>query len=410
MADKKSKPHKLKDLKITNVDFVDQGANRRADILITKRKDRTEGALRKAWEAISKALGFDTPEPAGTGRTEPADPAGEPEGADPVKKDARDFDTQIGTANLDAIFQEIWKFTDAIGASLRSILSDENIADEDRLSLMEQSIDQFSAAVRKAAAKWSAKQLSNIAKARGDGAPPAAGTGNPEGETKHMKIDKSKMTKEERETFEALMKKYSVNEEPEGASGAANPVKKDGASGAKAAGNDDPDDDPDGTAKCGGRPVHKSAEDEAKNSADPIVKSLMDEIADLKKYKENAEQRELEGIAKKYEPLGMKAEDLVPTLKNLKAMGGDAYGKYIATLDTSLSLQEQSGMFDEIGKSARGMSGAGAHGQSTAEAKIEGIAKSMCEKDPDLSYNIAKARAWAQNPDLYEQYEKETGI
>ena len=47
---------KLKDLEITNVDFVDEGANKGADILITKQRDKKSG-IRKAFHTLAVALG-----------------------------------------------------------------------------------------------------------------------------------------------------------------------------------------------------------------------------------------------------------------------------------------------------------------------------------------------------------------
>lgn len=390
----KTGAHKLKDLKITSVDFVDEGANKRADILIRKNRGEKDGGLRRALRTIAKALGLETEND-----------------EEPVKKAATDFNAAMAQASMDQIFNEIWKFTDAIGASLRSILTDEEVDDEDRLSLMEESIDQFSTAVKQAAGKWVGKQLSNI---NTDTNEPDNGQ-FPKGEEIDMRIDKSKLTEEERKTFEALVKKAASDtpEDPDPTEKAAKTPAKKPATKAGAVdpeGNEGDENLEDDTEKCNGKQTQKCSTKKSAE-ADPIVKSLMAEVEalkkELKKRNEEMDEKELAGIAKKYEPLGIKSEDLVPTLKSFKAMGDEAYNKYVATLDASLDAQNQSGMFDEIGKSSHGMTGA-QHG-STAEAKIDSIAKGMCEKDPNLSYNIAKARAWQQNPDLYEQYEEETG-
>ena len=109
--------------------------------------------------------------------------------------------------------------------------------------------------------------------------------------------------------------------------------------------------------------------------------------------------------------MGKKAEELVPTLKALKAAGGTAYDDVIGTLDGAVSAIEASGMFGEIGKSGsfdamRGTTVA----KSNSEAKVDTIAKSYMEKDPSMSYNIAVAKAWENHPELMAEYENEAGF
>ena len=83
----------------------------------------------------------------------------------------------------------------------------------------------------------------------------------------------------------------------------------------------------------------------------PAVKA---ELEALKKYRENAENREFMEVAKKYEIIGKKAEELAPVLKSLKDAGGTAYDDMISTLDSMVAMADNSGIFSEIGKSGHG--------------------------------------------------------
>lgn len=97
--------------------------------------------------------------------------------------------------------------------------------------------------------------------------------------------------------------------------------------------------------------------------------------------------------------IGKKPEELVPTLKSLKAAGGTAYADMISVLDSAVAMAEASGTFSEIGKSSRGI-GNTSVAKSNSETKVETIAKGYMEKDPNLSYVDAIAKAWENNPDL----------
>lgn len=163
---------------------------------------------------------------------------------------------------------------------------------------------------------------------------------------------------------------------------------------------------------CGGgkKPTNKSASSE---EGEDIYKGLHPlvaaEIQRLRKRADEAEERELMEVAKKYEIIGKKPEDLVPTLKSLKAAGGTAYNDMIGILDSAVSMAEAGGTFEEIGKSGHGRTGTPV-AKSDSEAKIESIAKGYMEKDPNLNFTDAVAKAWENNMDLMAAYEEEAGI
>lgn len=92
----------------------------------------------------------------------------------------------------------------------------------------------------------------------------------------------------------------------------------------------------------------------------------------------------------------------------MKAAGGTAYDDMISTLDSMVAMADNSGIFSEIGKSGRGSHVSVAKGKS--EAQVESIAKGYMEKDPDLNYADALAKAWESNPELLASYDEEAGF
>ena len=129
------------------------------------------------------------------------------------------------------------------------------------------------------------------------------------------------------------------------------------------------------------------------------------ELEGLKKFREDAEAREIAEVAKKYAIIGKQQDELVPLFKSLRAAGGTAYNDMIAVLDQAVAAVEKSGVFSEVGKSGHGSSAVGA-----AEAKVEAIAKGYMEKDSSLDYASAMAKAWEDNPELMAEYEAEAGF
>ena len=181
-------------------------------------------------------------------------------------------------------------------------------------------------------------------------------------------IDKSKMTPEDLAAYENLCKKYQA----------------EGTQGTEPTTEPAPATDP-------APVVEKSAE------VDPVLKSALDEVAELKKA---LEMQTLTAVAKKYEILGKKTDELASTLYDLKKSGQANYDAYISVLDESLALVEKSGVFGEVGKNTHGAN------DSDPVAKIEAIAKGYQDADPTLDHNTAMMRAWENNPKLLAEYEK----
>lgn len=186
-----------------------------------------------------------------------------------------------------------------------------------------------------------------------------------------MKIDKSKLTPEELAQLEAIEKKAGIQEEP----------------------NTEGE-------------VNKGANDDGTQNTEPasedIYKDLHPKVAAelkaLRKRADEAEERELAEVAKKYELIGKKPEELVETLKSLKKAGGSAYNDMISVLDGALALAEESGAFTEIGKSGSG--------QPDAWAQIEKHASEILKAAPNMTRAQAIEKACDQHPELVAEYEQ----
>ena len=370
-------PKKLKNLEITNVDFVDEGANQKANIKITKSR---KSAISKAFSALGKAIGIrEIPES--------------------IEKAATSFNDEINGNSVDQICNEIWDLTDALRQSLISIARDDDA--ENKTELYNQSLEQFSEAMKQIIPSWGSDTSAGVVKSTAYGKaskPQIAKKGAPQkGDIEEMaKIDKSKMSADDLNTYNAIIAKYAVNEHenPEGVGKA----------------NVDPDKNKETAEEKGGeeenekttkKSIHETENGEADiyKGIDPRIKA---EIEGLKKFKAEAETRELNAVAKKYEAIGKKAEDLVPQLKKAKDAG--MYDEMISLLDGQLAMQRQSGLFTEVGKSNHGSSKVTKNDINT---KVETIAKGYMEKDPSISHTSAIAKAWNNNPDLFKEYDEQ---
>lgn len=198
-----------------------------------------------------------------------------------------------------------------------------------------------------------------------------------------MKIDKSKLTPEELAQLEAIEKKAGVQEDDN--TPAADDVNK----------GTEKKDDTQSTEKAA--PAASDSED-----GEDIYKGLHPAVAaelkELRKRADAAEERELTEVAKKYEILGKKPEELAKTLKTLKAAGGTAYDDMISVLDASLASVEKSGAFNEIGKSRSG--------QPDAWDQIEKHADDIMKAAPTMTRAQAIEKACEQHPDLVAEYEQ----
>ena len=413
-------PTRLKGLEVTKVDFVDAGDNKRADVLLFKHKDGlpesqqpqepeagAPGILKRFLTWIAKAAGASAEE---------LDAA-----LEAVEKDATTFDEKLAQRQRRQAADEIWDYCWMLNDSLCSIFWDDEVPDGDKGAKMETSVDEFVVAVKAAIPKWVEGTPARIAKkqptitperldlakrtyerlgeliAKAEPAtpagepetPPGDGEQNPinkEGVFEDMRIDKSKLTAEEVATLEAIEKKAGIPDEPP-TGGDTPPASA-------------PAPEPTPTAKAA--PVSAPAAD---NGGEDIYKGLHPavraELERLRKQADAAEERELQEVAKKYEIIGKKSDELVPMLKSLKAAGGDAYDQMIAVLDASVAAVEKSGIFSEIGKSG----GATVSGAESVWAQIEKHAEAIQKAAPTMTWAEAVDKACEQHPDLVHEYE-----
>lgn len=418
---------KLKNLRISKVDFVDEGANPDAHIKMVKRKggqEQSTGENGGKNGIVSRLFGF-IGKKAGMNQEE-IDSAVE----EVLKGNSVSFNERFNEIKNRKIADEIWDICYALQASLCSILNDEELDSTGAATAMNESLDEFTAVVKEAITNWSGGKVINIVKSgevtesdlalmksvaarlndniekaqtaagksTGEGDEPEEGKkdtkdqdkkNQSKGDNEDMKIDKSKLTQAELLILEDIEKRCGVADDPaqteQGTDG--NPAVTKSA-GTQTEQNTDNHEEPAG--------------DDIYKGLNPAVKA---EIESLRKFREEAENKELEAVAGKYEIIGKKKEDLVPMFKSLRAAGGTAYNDMIAVLDATVEAVNKSGIFSEVGKSGHGS----AH-VSDAEGKIEGIAKGYMEKEPSLSYTDALAKAWENNPDLMDAYDSEEGF
>lgn len=372
---------KLKDLHVTKVDFVDEGANPRADIKLFKRKGP---GTADAGDPPGSIMGRITGGLSGVFKR--------PKG--PVEKgEASSFREALGEEGREKVLDEIWTVCYALQRSLGSIISDRELEVAETLEKLSESAGEFCGALEQCIPVWAAGTPANVKK-RAD---MPDGTELPMLEVIHA--DTGELI--ERAVYDGIIEKYAVETGPE-----PGPVGKKG---------DPPeeyeieDGDGDEKGKGGKDPAKKSAhpEDVSDGGENDVYKGIHPtvraEIEGLKKFKEEAELKELMGIAKKYEIIGKKPEELAPTLKALKEAGGTAYNDMIGILNSMADAIGSSGVFGEIGKSREGDPGPT---RDEAVAKARAKVAEIMKGDPGLTEAQALDQAFPSDPELMEAFDR----
>lgn len=189
------------------------------------------------------------------------------------------------------------------------------------------------------------------------------------------KIDKTKFDDQDRKDWERLVAKGMVQVDP-------------------ADGTDHLEDDP-----AAAPVVEKAAPAEVQ-----LPEFVMNAIAKGEAFMEEQLKKEQIEVAKKYDILGEKPEELGPKLYDLKKSDETMYNTVIATLDKQVALIEKSPLFAEIGKS--GHSGGDYNGLHGAEAKAVAKAQEIMKADPNMTYDAAIAKAW-EDPAIAAEYDAE---
>ena len=244
------------------------------------------------------------------------------------------------------IREKLRQFSYALDDSFESILESDMGAD-DKKTMLRESLDQFRAAVDNMidGAVGNGSALSPVLD---EGAAPDVDKAR----CKKMNIDKSKLTAEEQATLDALLAKGA---------------------------DSDPSSTEDGDTSRGLPPAAKAE----------LVRQRKAVVAQV--------DRELEAVAKKYEAIGKKPEELVPVLKSLK--GTPAYDEMISVMDAAVDAVEKSALFTEIGKTG--------HGTGDAMKQASEKAAEIMKADPKLTHAQALDKVFEMNPELAAQVEKE---
>ena len=152
---------KLKNLRISKVDFVDEGANPDAHIKLTKSKSEKGQSTGENGDKngfVSRLFGF-IGKKAGMNQEE-IDSAVE----EVLKGNSVSFNERFNEIKNRKIADEIWDICYALQASLCSILNDEELDSTGAATAMNESLDEFTAVVKEAISNWSGGKVINIVK------------------------------------------------------------------------------------------------------------------------------------------------------------------------------------------------------------------------------------------------------
>jgi hypothetical protein len=373
---------KREDLEVKKIDAVDIGADQKANILIKKRGGAEEpkgNFFKRFFNAFCDSLGVNSEDVRKS-----------------MEDEATSFDDVMNEKKIYDVRDQIWNACNSLEQSIVSILLDKEC--EDKQAAIAQSIDQFKAFSDDASKSWI--KLERAATDKEDtvvaddfeiakmqeviekSCDPE--TINKEKETEvvkenNMAFDISNMTEEEKkEALKALQADASKEStEKRFNSGAGE----------------------DQIQEAVNKAMSNAMEDVTKNFSDMMAK-IMEPI---QKRAEEAEQKSLEEVAKKYELLGTKAEDLVPVLKSMKETSDEAYNNFIASMDNNLAVIQKSGLFEEIGKSGGAHTGNNdTEGAAKMNAKVAEIKKSM----PNLTDAQAQDIVMQNDPELRAMFDK----
>lgn len=407
---------KLKNLSVTSVDLVDQGANPDAHIQLFKRSteqpeeepsDSEKGLFKKFLRWFKKGY-------------EDAQKDADPD--DKVQKDAKMFAETLNREKMRQITSEIFDFCYALSDSLSSIICDKDLTADSKQAMMCQSLKEFGETMDNSVTAWAqgskahteedeASKEAGIQKSTAQQNVLAAllekrgltdtndtnvvKKNSEKEEYDTMKIDKSKMTPEELAVLEGLEKKYGAASESEGNVPDPGDVNK---------GIEGVDPAPDNVNK-GAEPTAPTTGAEmlhpdVQKALTEMRKNYEQQTAEVEALRKSLDIERLTSVAKKYEPLGKDSAELAAKLYDLKKSGGTVYDDYVALLDENLSLLEKSRMFGEIGSNRQGSAGS----VESINIKAAELAKSA---SGGMTNAEAIVKAFEENPELAAQYEQE---
>ena len=116
-------------------------------------------------------------------------------------------------------------------------------------------------------------------------------------------------------------------------------------------------------------------------------KLIQELTAQVDKFKEG----EFLKLARRYEILGRKAEDLAPILKAVNAQNPELYKEVIAALDGALEATEYGKLFAEVGKRGDAFK---------PQGDIQKYAAAIRQQNPTFTFRQALDAAYLQHPEL----------
>lgn len=349
------KKNKLTDIKFTSVDLVNRGANQDANIAFYKSdtppaEDGERNVLKKAYDYLKGLFGNEEPE----------------------------------TITKSDIANEYDGFATQLLKSLDGIIADEELNGNEKAEKMQKSIDGFSAFMNQAAPIW-AENRSVVNSSEYDKMIIKADEITNRKENVEMKH--SALTADEQSLLKSLLAKISgAEEKPEN-----EPPIDEG---------EDKDKKPPFVPPVEGEETKKG--EGTVNKSENIPEFVSKALERAESFMAAQELKEMTEVAKKYEVLGEKPDELAQQLYDLKKSDSKLYDTSIAMLDRQVDAIAKSGIFTEIGKSGAAHSYTG----SDTVSKVETIAKSFMDGDSNLSYQEAMVKAWEAHPELVEEYER----
>lgn len=367
-----SQPKKvLTDITLNEVSFVDAGANPGAHLMFWKRKPTMKPVIAKLRELFATA--FPTPEIA---KQQLADLA--------KGDDAKLFDQVISQADL---WPAIWKATDALNTSIRSILDSD---EAEKQPLLNRSLDEFkqhlldvvsSAATKTPDVEKEAGEMSEDLK-KSLGLAATATDAEVSAAVAKVQADLAKAQ------ADAAFAKMS---EPHRDYAVAKGLKDDDLTAFVAK------SDADREAVVKAEPIAKTAAEIEKARADAENAELRKSVAYLKKASE------VSAIAKRAETemaAVAKADELADLIYDVTKHDAGLGERLETVLKTANARIEKGGLLKEIGSGHRGIS-------KGADA-IETAAKELQKVNTGWSIQKARTEARKQNPELAAQERTES--
>lgn len=127
-----------------------------------------------------------------------------------------------------------------------------------------------------------------------------------------------------------------------------------------------------------------------KRKSDNVTAKVNKLIDELTAHVDKFRDEEFAKLARRYEILGQKSEELAPLLKTVNESDKTLYNKLVAALDAALNAAEQSRLFRDVGK----------RGDGLKSNDIQKFAAQIRQKNPSLTFRQALDMAYLQHPEL----------